>query len=198
MRSFESNLAFVQACLAEILDYERAGQLFWTLSARPPAGSPAFLQMTLGNLALALDEIQSVEATLSPKNRAVLLSLQTEWETHRAESSAQLKHKAMQEANSRIAQWRTYVAEAVVSGDLTEYAVNVRPRLCALRLMEWLGADHPGVREAYLELAAIEVDLAPRMEEGPFVLDPQLAAVYPPTAHYRFLYVRPLLSTDPS
>lgn len=191
MRSFQSNLAYVQACLDEMQEYERTEPLFWTLSARPPADSLPFLQMTLGNIALALDEMRAVEAIQKPEDREALRGLQTNWQTLRANASRQLENKAMREATSRIAQWRTYVAEAVERGDLTDYPANVRPRLCALRLMEWLGADHPGVRGAYHELAAIDVALGPRMEEGPFVLNLELAAVYPPNSFYGFLYQRP-------
>ncbi len=79
MRSFESNRAFVRACLAEMPDYERAGKIFWTLSALPPAGTPAFLQMTLGNIILALDEIRALEPGLGPNERTVLEQLLGEW-----------------------------------------------------------------------------------------------------------------------
>ena len=173
-------------------DYERAGKIFWTLSALPPAGTPAFLQMTLGNIILALDEIRALETR--PRDRTSGPSSSGCWasgEAIRAGASARLEHLAMREANSRIGQWRTYVAESVESGDLSDYAANVRPRLCALRLMDWLGADHPGVRFAYQELAAIDSQLTPRMQEGPFVLDPKLAAIYPPTPFNQPLYLRP-------
>lgn len=198
MRSFESNRAFVRACLAEMPDYERAGKIFWTLSALPPAGTPAFLQMTLGNIILALDEIRALEPGLKANERTVLEQLLGEWRAIRAGASARLEHLAMREADSRIAQFRTYTSEALERGDLSDYAANVRPRLCALRLLEWLGADHPGVRIAHQELAAIDLRLTPRMEAGPFVLEHELAAVYPPAPAYHFLRQRPLPSKDAS
>jgi hypothetical protein len=196
MRSFVSNRAYVQACLAEMQDFERAQVIFWTLSSDPPAGSPSFLQMTLGNIILALDEMRAVGDGPEPKTQSELEQLLSLWEAIRGEATGQLLNTALREANSRIGQWRTYVAEAVEKGDLSDYAANVRPRLCALRLMEWLGADHPGVRFAYQELAAIDPQLTPRMEEGPFVLDPELAAVYPPTPFNEFLYRRPRSSSS--
>ena len=172
-------------------EYERAAKIFWTLSALPPAGTPAFLQMTLANIILALDEIRALEPGLKANERNVLEQLLGEWQAIRAGASARLEDLAMREADSRIGQWRTYVTESVESGDLSDYAANVRPRLCALRLMDWLGADHPGVRFAHQELAAIDSQLAPRMQEGSFVLDPKLAAIYPPTPFNKPLYLRP-------
>jgi len=62
--------------------------------------------------------------------------------------------------------------------------------------LEWLGADHPGVRAAYQELAAIDTQLTPHMEEGPIVIDPSLAAVYPPTPLNKPLYLRPRSSSS--
>ena len=191
MRSFESNRAYVQACLSEMPEFERAQSIFWTLSTDPPAGSPPFLQMTLGNILLALDEMRAIGDGLNPKERSELERLLSLWEAIRGKATGQLLNAALREANSRIGQWRTYVAESMESGDLSDYAANVRPRLCALRLMDWLGADHPGVRPAYQELDAIDSRLTPRMQEGPFVLDPKLAAVYPATPSYKFLYRRP-------
>ncbi len=191
MRSFESNRAFVLACLAEMPEYERAGKIFWTLSALPPAGTPTFLQMTLGNILLALDEMRAMGDGLNPKERSELGRLLRQWEAIRGKATGQLLNTALRETNSRIGQWRTYVAESVESGDPSDYAANIRPRLCALRLMDWLGADHPGVRFAYQELAAIDSQLTPRMQAGPFVLDAKLAAIYPPTAFNEPLYLRP-------
>jgi hypothetical protein len=191
MRSFESNLAFVRACLDELQDYERAATLFWTLSARPPADSQPFLQMTLGNLVLALDEMRAVEATLSPSDRTALARVQTKWQTDWTRRSVRLENKANHEVASRIAQWRAYVAEALESGDLTEYAANVRPRLCAVCLLGWLGPSDQGAGSGLLQLEATDVGLVSWMEDGPCVLGAELAAIYPPTAPYRFLYRRP-------
>ncbi len=192
MRSFAPNRAYVQACLAEMPEFERAQSIFWTLSSDPPAGSPSFLQMTLGNIILALDEMRAIGDGLNPKERSELERITSQWEAIRGKATGQLLNTALREANSRIGQWRTYVAESVESGDLSDYTANVRPRLCALRLMDWLGADHPGLRFAYQELAVIDSQLTPRMQEGPFVLDPRLAAIYPPAQSYRFLYQRPV------
>jgi hypothetical protein len=196
MRSSESNLAFVRACLDELQDYERAATLFWTLSAHPPADSQPFLQMTLGNLVLALDEMRAGEATLSPRDRTAVARAQTEWQTDWTRRSARLENKAMHEVASRIAQWRAYVAEALESGDLTEYAANVRPRLCAVRLLEWLGPSNQGVDHDFLELEASDVSLVSRMEDGPCVLGAELAAIYPPATPYLFLYRRPRRPQD--
>lgn len=184
MRSFESNLAFVQACLAELQDYERAEALFWPLSARPPAGSSPFLQMTLGNLLLALDEMRAVEARLNPEDRTALTRVQTEWEARWAGRSARLEKKARHELASRIAQWHAYVDEAMEERDLSDYPAAVRPRLCAERLQECLG----GASRA--ELDTLDAALGAGMEDGPCLLDADMASIYPPSPHYRFLYRR--------
>jgi len=191
MRSLESNLAFVRACLAELQDYERAETLFWTLSARPPADSPPFLQMTLGNIVLALDEMRAVEAQLSPTDRTALTRAQAEWETRWTSRSVRLEDKALHEVASRMAQWRTIVTEALESRDLAEYTANVRPRLCAARLLEWLGAGHASARKLSGELEAIDALLGAMLEQGPCILGAELAAIYPPAPPYRFLYLRP-------
>ena len=191
MRSFESNLAFVRACLAEWEDYERTETLFWTLSAPPPANSPAFLQMTLGNILLALDEMRAVEASLSPRDRTALTRVQAEWERRRTGRSMQLENKAVREVNSRIAQWRAYAADGLESGDLSEYSASVRPRLCAVRLLEWLGTSHKGAGDSLAELEAFDAGLDVQMEEGPCVLGSDMAEIYPPTPLYRVLYRRP-------
>ncbi len=184
MRSFESNLAFVRACLAELQDYERAEALFWPLSARPPAGSSPFLQMTLGNLLLALDELRAVEAKLSPEDGTALTRVQTEWETRWAGRSVRLEEKARHELASRIAQWHAYVDEAKENRDLSDYPAAVRQRLCAERLQECLG----GASRA--ELQVLDAALDARMEDGPCVLGADMASIYPPSPRYRFLYRR--------
>jgi hypothetical protein len=198
MQSFESNLAFARACTAELQDYERADALFWPLSARPAAGASPFLQMTLGNIVLALDELHAVEAGLSPMDRAALRRVQAEWETRWAARSARLEAKARHEIASRIAQWRAYVAEAKETGDLADYPAAVRPRLCAARLLEWLGTGAQGARESSGEMEAIDALLDAELEQGPCILGAELAAIYPPVPPYRFLYRRPRRSGDGS
>jgi hypothetical protein len=110
-------------------DYERAQDIFWTLSSDPPAGSPSFLQMTLGNIILALDEMRAIGDGLNRKERSELERLLNQWEEIRGKATGQLLNTAMREANSRIGQWRTYVAESVEARiSLTTY--NLRPH-CA-------------------------------------------------------------------
>jgi hypothetical protein len=191
MRALESNLAFVQACLDELQDYERAEALFWTLSACPPEGSPPFLQMTMGNLMLALDEMRAVESGLSPRDRTVLTQVCTEWESRWTSRSVRLENKAAREVGSRIVQWRASVTDMIESGDLSEYATHIRPRLCAARLLESLGVRHMTRDRSLAELEAIDTGLGNWMEEGPCVLGPEMALVYPPTPSYRFLYRQP-------
>jgi hypothetical protein len=191
MRSFRSNLSFAQACLAEWPDYERVETLFWSLSAKPPADSPPYLQMTLGNLLLALDEMRAAEPQLAPEDRSAVVRALAEWEACWAGRSVRLEVKVGREVASRVGQWQAYVADALESGDLSDYANHVRPRLCAVRLIESLGTRSEQAAACLSELEAGDARLDAWLVEGPCLLGEELASIYPPSARYRFLYRRP-------
>jgi hypothetical protein len=144
---------------------------------------------------LALDEMRAIATGLSPEDHAALRRVQTEWESRWTSRSARLESKAAHEVASRIAQWRAYVTEALESGDLTDYPARVRPRLCAARLLEWLGTSHEGSAESLAELEGVDARLNVRTREGPCVLGTGMAAIYPPTPLYHFLYLHPREST---
>jgi hypothetical protein len=105
--------------------------------------------------------------------------------------SVRLESKAAQELASRIGQWRAYVTDALEGDDLSDYSTSMRPRLSAARLLELLGPRHTTWAGSVAELELLDRTLDPQVEDGSCVLGGEMAAVYPPSPPYRFLYRRP-------
>lgn len=188
VQSYESNRDYVKAALGELQDYLLSPTLFWTLPGRPaPAGSP-LLQLTLGNLLLALDSLAAASEQAGGAQRAEVQRLQSEWDVARTRWAAHVERKVRHELASRQRQWLKYVEDVIEAQSAEDYADNLRPRLLAERLLEVL----PDRREAARirdELARLDDRIAPFLQAGPFLLDPALQARYPERA-LPFLYRR--------
>jgi len=187
--SYESNQAFVRAAIGELQDYLLSPELFWTISAQPPPGSPPFLQLTLGNVFLALDRLQAggehPGATLWIDTQPLVAA----WDAAQARWPAQFERKAVRELASRVRQWKSYVHDVIETQSAGDYAGNVRPRLVAERLLDWL-PDQPTTAEARSQLAQLDSRLAPYLEPGPLVHDAGMAVRYP-AGTFPFLYRQP-------
>lgn len=191
MRSLTTNLAYLRACLKRMDAFIRASDVEMPLPDPPPADSPPFPPMSLGHMLLAADELQALAPGLNKRQRPEIDRVLAQWTAYGAASHLDLQGIARRELRQRIFQWQRYGAQAKERGDVSDYAEKVWIRLNALRLMEWLGTLVPGVAEAYREFALIDQSLLPWMEAGTFLLDPLLAAIYPPTPFNGFLYVQP-------
>ncbi len=191
MPLYESNRAFVQAALGELEDYLLSPELFWTLSAQPPSGSRPFLQLTLGNVLLAVDSLQAVDEQPGTARWLQTQPLVAAWETAEARWPAQLERKALRELASRLRQWKSYVDDVLETQSAGDYAGGVRPRLVAERLVDWLPVQ-PATANTRDQLAQLDSRLASYLEPGPLVLDAAMAVRYP-TDTFPFLYRQPRL-----
>ena len=189
MPSYETNQAFIQAAIGELQDYLLSPELFWTLSVQPPPGSPPFLQLTLGNVLLAVDGLQAVDEQPGPARWVETQRLVAAWEAARSRWPAQLERKALHELAARVRQWKSYVDDVLETRSAEDYAGGVHPRLVAARLLDWL-PDQPAATETRTQLAQLDSRLAPYLEPGPLVLDAAMAVRYPADT-FPFLYQRP-------
>lgn len=196
MRSLTTNLAYLRACLKRMDAFIRADDIEMPLPDPPPADSPPFPPMSLGNMLLAADELQAHAPGLNKRQRPEIDRVLAQWMAYGAASHLDLQGIARRELRQRIFQWQRYGTQATERGDVSDYAEKVWIRLNALRLMEWLGTLVPGVPEAYREFALIDKSLLPWMETGAFNLESPLAAIYPPTPFNKFLYVQPKRPTS--
>ena len=189
MPAYETNQAFIQAAIGELQDYLLSPELFWTLSVQPPPGSPPFLQLTLGNVLLAVDGLHAVDEQAGPARGVETQRLLAAWEAARSRWPAQLERKALRELAVRVRQWKSFVDDVLETQSAEDYASGVRPRLVAARLLDWL-PDQPTTTETRTQLAQLDSRLASYLEPGPLVLDGVMAVRYTAGA-FPFLYRQP-------
>lgn len=189
MLPFEASREYLQAALREMQAYLLSAQLFWPLSGRPPAASPPFLQLTVGNLLLAFDALAAANASAGGTRWAEVQRLEAEWEAQRIRWAVHVEAKAQRELASRLRQWQAYVEDVRDAHVAEDYVASVRPRLVAERLLDVLpkGPEAAHVRE---QLAKLDSRIDPFLQAGPFVLDPALQTRYPEPA-FPMLYRRP-------
>ncbi len=186
MKSIEYDLRYLQAGVAELENYLLSKDVFWPTDIRPPAGEPAYPQLTLGGLLLSRQRLKIYEKT--PKQIAQVEKIFTDMDATKARWKVAWENKASRSFSVRVKMWRDYIEEyrLVPHDNADRYPYEVRLRAMLTLLKPEVGAQS----SAEIDLLSILDNFLDKiLITGSFVWEPELQAGFPETTYW-YLYGR--------
>lgn len=179
--SLTYDMGYLEAGLGEIEAYLLGKELFWPLKTPSPAGEPAFGQLTLGGLLLAIERIRP--RAVSAQSRAQAESLTARLDAMRTKWRVAWEEKATWELSSRLRQWGHYITE--LQRDPQEYGVyydhEVRLRVWIELLLKESKQPAPADSQKLILLDSI---LSGWLIGGEFLWDEDLKLGFPQATYW--------------
>lgn len=183
----EYNLALARAILESLEPFLQSPDPFWQLTSPGGNRSIPFPRLSLGALALTLDEIRAAEDEVEPAVRAAGQAAEREFDRIRQKWTVAVERKALSESSQRLAVWKAYLQDlGDARADPVDYPHEVRQRVILARLLEFARAN-PDSRGTALAVDTWDGVLRNMFVPGPFVWGILLKTVYPETGFW-FLY----------
>ncbi|MFP3853583.1 MAG: hypothetical protein ACLFWD_04720 [Anaerolineales bacterium] len=191
MQSIEYNLEFAQLMMDELKSYLLSNETFWPLGEQPKSSGPPFPRMSLGQMLLALDELQVQAEAMSPRQISQYQELSEQFDEQRSERPANLEKKAWSEVQQRANLWSSYLDDLRASNRAVEsYAQDVTNRVILERLQTFL-SEGEELEELMERVHAVDRALRGIFQKGGFIWHPRLKPLYE-RENYWFLYGRPI------
>lgn len=186
MTSADYDLGYVSAALPILEDYILSPDLYWSLAAKPPDSGPAYPQLTLGNLYLAIARLKARQLSTDQETR--LYKMEIELDHMRARWSVALENKAAHSYSSRLKMWGNFLDEYRTRPEnhYDRYAYEVRLRVMLRLLAPLLSAPSKVEQEL---LTGLDKLLQAVFIPGGFIWDGELASGFPPDPYW-YLYGR--------
>lgn len=180
----EYDLGYLQAGVKILKNYILSSDIYWTIGVRPPPGEPAYPQLTLGGLLLAMARLRSRQLPLPLQ--AAFTHLENEFEAIRLGWQVAWESKATHEFHARLFLWRDFLEEyrAHPRNNIDRYAYEVSRRVM-LQLLSPDAVQVPQIEEKLLE--GLDKILKSILMPGKFVWDELLAFGFPPQTYW-YLY----------
>lgn len=181
MSSNTYNIAYLQACLAEMENYLLSSTLYGQLHTKAPAGEPPFASLTLGNVLLARQELRS--RSLDENLSMLFQDLESRLDMMRSQWFVAWEEKIKREYPARLRQWGFFLDE--LRRQLEKYAdrypYEVRQRV----ILELLGKEVQQAAEDNREkLFALDEALRKDFVEGEFVWDEEMKDGFPKEVYW--------------
>jgi len=177
-------LGYLKACI-EILDaYLLSNELYWTMGASPPAGEPAFRQLTLGGLLLNEKRLQA--RRLLPAQEMERQECVTGLQHAIAQHRVAWERKASREYQARLKLWANFLNEYRDDPEnhVDRYAYEVERRVM-LQLLDPFARD---VHRAEQELlGSLDRLLSAVFIPGTFIWEADVTEAFEPGAYW-YLY----------
>lgn len=172
MDDLEKDWNFLRAALPDLQEYLLSDKLYWPLSGRVGERGESVLQLTPGNLLLALKRLRSFPW---PAARAEELEkLADAFHQTRDRWLSNWRRKVEKELPVRLKRWAEFLGESGKSGtrDLPVYRYEVRIRvILQLLLDELVNISTPSIEQ----IRHLDLRLRAVTQVGEFVWQPELA-----------------------
>lgn len=184
MPSPEYDLGYLQAGIPELEKYLLSQELYWPLSAGPPAGEPAYPRLTLSGLLLAQARLHA--RPLTSQQRDELARLDEDMDDVRSRWRSAWGRKAAQDFSARLRLWRDFLEEYRENADSNHdrFTYEVSRRV----MMHLLLPDADGLPQAEIDLLqGLDKLLRAVLVPGMFVWEAELEPGFPPDTYW-YLY----------
>lgn len=180
------DLRYLRTGLELLKDYLFSEELYWEIGVASPSGSPAYPQMTLGNLLFANARLSGRRLEAGEKQEVFALRDRLN-EVH-SQWSVAWEKKATQEYDARLRLWGRYLDEyrKDPSGQADRFSYEVRRRVI-LDLLDESGAEVGKQQEKLLN--GLDQTLKSRLVGNEFVWEDVYRAAFP-NERYWYLYGR--------
>lgn len=184
MISAEYDLRYLRAGLDILEDYLKSDELYWSIGAQAPAGTPPYPQLTLGAMLLARERASA--RVISPAEQTELAQVSGRLDGIERKWRAAWEKKAGHEYRSRLTLWGNFLEDYRENraANFDRYAYEVRRRV-QLHLLDASARDLPPAEVGLL--AKLDLILKAVWMPGDFIWSSELASAFPqPT--YWYLY----------
>jgi hypothetical protein len=125
----EYDLRFVEAGIDQLESYLLSNDIYRQIGIQPPAGSPAYPQLTLGWLLLS--QLRAQATCVSGEQKVELDLLTTKLESLRSHWRSTWGNKALAEFHSRLNLWRDFLEDYRKNpdGNFDRYAYEINRRV---------------------------------------------------------------------
>jgi hypothetical protein len=179
----------------ELEDFLLSEQVFWPLGGNPEQNQPPFPNLSVGQLALTLKELEALEDDLKPEQNMQWTALRDRAMELRSKWTTAMAQKSLAESSTRVNLWRANLNDIKEAGGASgNYPYEVRHRVILELLSELIELlDDDPIREQVQGLDG----MLRTMLSGPsgFIWEAPLSKVYP-SDKYWFLYRRPHQKDD--
>jgi hypothetical protein len=184
-KTFDYDLAYLQASLGVFEDYLLSDEVFWPLSGNPPEGMPAFPLLTLGGVLLAQVRLIAYPATIDQQAQSQKVS--AEVESVRSKWRVRLEQKATHSFTVRLRMWGDYLEEyrSNPQDNADRYSYEVRLRT----MLELLKLEGGGQAAEHELLSGLDRFLQSALLLDGFIWEPEVEGGFP-RGIYWFLYGR--------
>jgi hypothetical protein len=187
MTSTEYDLRYLRAGVDVLDEYLLSNEIYWPVGVTPPAGEPAYPQLTLGGLLLAKARLEALAGTtaLSNEQQVGLAKLEERMETSRTRWRVAWEGKAAKEFGARLNLWRNFLEEYREKSDHNagSYPYEVSRRV----QLHLLGLEGPLTPAQVELLTGLDRLLEAVFLPGEFAWDPALARGFPKETYW-YLY----------
>ena len=184
MKSFEYEFRFVQAGTDSLESYLLSDELFWPLDVHPPAGEPAYPQLTLGSLLLSRLRLAAYPKSQAQADQSAQLF--SKMDSIRARWKVAWEKKAGHSFSVRLRMWRDYIEEYrnAPQDNTDRYGYEVRLRV----MLTLLHGEGAGEDQAEVDLlSALDRFIRAVLVRSDFIWDMELRAGFP-EQEYWYLY----------
>ncbi|MGW8251257.1 MAG: hypothetical protein ACWGO1_11495 [Anaerolineales bacterium] len=183
MSTAEYELGYLKAALSVLEDYLLSEDVYWSLIATPPAGSPEYPTLTLGTLFLMLQKLKARQ--LTPDQQAEMFRIESEINRSQSQWKSAWEKKAVRGFAARLSLWRNFLEEYRQDPenniDRYPYEVNRRVMMAILKSI----ANPPSAELELLD--GLDRVLRTVFVTGEFVWEPELARSFPASSYW-YLY----------
>lgn len=181
---FEYDFGYLSAAISELETYLLSDELFWPVSANPPARTQPYPRLTLGGLLLFIKRAEAFALSASQTSQVIqienrLAQIKIKWRT-------KWEEKANNEYVSRLNQWRNYIEEYRQDPDKhgDYYPYEIRWRV----IVQLLDNEISKLDDAIFELRdGLDQMLRSNFTQGNFVWEDQLIQIFPESTFW-YLY----------
>lgn len=181
------DLIYLRAGLEILKDYLLSDELYWEIGVASPPGTPAYPQLTLGNLLLSRARLSGLSP--APGDDEALQPLMAGLAEIHSQWTVAWEKKASREFEARLKLWADYLEEYRdnPAGQVDRYAYEVRRRAILDLLHD--GGAQVGETSSRL-LAGMDAMLKTVLVPAEFVWDDGVSDAFPPD-RYWYLYGKP-------
>lgn len=186
MASVEYDLTYLREGLAVLQDYLLSNDLYWTIHASPPAGTPPFPSLTPGGMVLAHHCLAG--RSLTGNKVADFSSLDEEFRRLRDHWRTAWERKVARDLRARLNQWRNFLEDyrQDSANNADRFGYEIRLRVMIDLLVVEAPAEQKETEEALLALDGI---LLVKLIPGNFVWERELERAFP-SKPFWYLYGR--------
>lgn len=176
MPTAEYDVGYLRTAAGLLEKYLLSKDIYWKISARSPAGEPAYPSLTIGGMLLALRRLRARQ--LEPELNQAATHLRDDIDSTRSRWRAAWGEKAIGEFRMRLNLWRDYLEDfrSNPEANVSIYSYSIGRRVMLQLLMDDV-SEIPQAEKHFLE--GLDGILAAILVPGDYIWEEDLSPGFP-------------------